>query len=90
LLGYNGIGKLSTISILTSLNTVISRNYSIYYSIFLSEELDFACESMGICLEYSLLFEELNIFEYLQFFKLIKGFKLFIEEIVSIAWDTGL
>jgi len=89
LLGHNGAGKSSTISVLTGLYAPTSGDCSVYGS-SISEELDFARESMGICPQHDVLFQELTVLEHLQFFKAIKGFDPSMEEMVNIARDVGL
>ncbi|KAI5701732.1 hypothetical protein M8J76_005693 [Diaphorina citri] len=73
LLGHNGAGKSTTMSMLTGLiiptsGTAYIDGHDIWY------EMGKVRESLGLCPQYDLLFEELTVEDHLQFFAKLKGF----------------
>ncbi|KAL7011780.1 hypothetical protein ACKWTF_014450 [Chironomus riparius] len=74
LLGHNGAGKTTAMSMLTGLyqptsGTAIINGYDI------RTDLDKVRNSLGICPQYNVLFEELTVEEHLKFFCKLKGIK---------------
>lgn len=74
LLGHNGAGKTTTISILTgmippSFGTAAINGFDI------SKDMDKARESIGLCPQYNIIFDELTVYEHIYFFGKLKGLK---------------
>jgi len=72
LLGHNGAGKSSTISVLTGLFPPTSGDCYIYGK-SITNQLAEARASMGICPQHNVLFDGLTVLEHLRFFERIKG-----------------
>eukprot|EP00551_Chaetoceros_affinis_P007272 CAMPEP_0203672206 /NCGR_PEP_ID=MMETSP0090-20130426/7774_1 /ASSEMBLY_ACC=CAM_ASM_001088 /TAXON_ID=426623 /ORGANISM="Chaetoceros affinis, Strain CCMP159" /LENGTH=2044 /DNA_ID=CAMNT_0050537473 /DNA_START=44 /DNA_END=6178 /DNA_ORIENTATION=- len=72
LLGHNGAGKSSTISVLTGLYPPTSGDCTIYGKSILNDMQE-CRQSMGICPQQNVLFNNLTVLEHLQFFERIKG-----------------
>jgi len=89
LLGHNGAGKTSTISVLTGLYPPTSGD-CIIYGYPISTKLSQARQSMGICPQQNVLFQELTVAEHLHFFEQIKGLQPTEESIKCSATDVGL
>lgn len=71
LLGHNGAGKSTTMSILTGLIRPTSGTATINgYDIW--SDMDRIRDDLGLCPQYNLLFRELTIKEHLQFFGTLK------------------
>jgi ABC-type branched-subunit amino acid transport system ATPase component len=87
LLGHNGAGKSSTISVLTGLYPPTSGNCTIYGKSIL-HDLDKCRQSMGVCPQQNVLFNNLTVVEHLQFFERIKGVSSF--EVEDRAKEVGL
>jgi len=72
LLGHNGAGKTTTMSVLTGLYSPTSGSAMINgHSI--SSSLDKVRESLGLCPQHNMLFEDLTVREHLVFFGMLKG-----------------
>ncbi|XP_058835899.1 phospholipid-transporting ATPase ABCA3-like [Topomyia yanbarensis] len=72
LLGHNGAGKTTTMSMLTGLisptsGTAIINGYDII------TEIDSVRNSLGICPQHNVLFDELTVSEHIEFFARLKG-----------------
>lgn len=74
LLGHNGAGKTSTISVLTGLFPPTSGDCYIYGHSIVNATNE-ARQSMGICPQHNVLFDGLTVTEHLAFFQKIKGLK---------------
>lgn len=74
LLGHNGAGKTSTISVLTGLFPPTSGDCYIYGHSIVNATNE-ARQSMGICPQHNVLFDGLTVTEHLAFFQRIKGIK---------------
>ena len=72
LLGHNGAGKTSTISLLTGLYTATEGTAEVFGS-DLNEDLFTIRRSMGICPQHDVLFELLTPEEHLDIFFDFKG-----------------
>ncbi|KAJ0177200.1 hypothetical protein K1T71_007209 [Dendrolimus kikuchii] len=73
LLGHNGAGKSTTISMLTG-NLDLS-NGSVHVAGYdISSQLKSARSHIGLCPQHNVLFNELTVKEHLQFFATLKGF----------------
>jgi ABC-type lipoprotein export system ATPase subunit len=89
LLGHNGAGKTSLISLLTGLFPATSGD-CIIYNRRISNELDKVRESIGICPQHDIHFPELTVAEHLRLFEKIKGAKASSESVRKRANDVGL
>ena len=74
LLGVNGAGKTTTISMITGLfpptsGTAIVNGYDIRYDI---ESLR---NTLGLCPQHNVLFDELTVAEHIRFFSKLKGLR---------------
>lgn len=74
LLGHNGAGKSTAIKMLTGMipptsGTAIINGYDI------QKELEKARESIGICPQHDILFDELTVGEHIAFYSRLKGLK---------------
>lgn len=72
LLGHNGAGKTTTMSVLTgmlrpSTGTAIINGYDIRKS------MDKARESLGLCPQHNILFDDMTVGEHLEFYCRLKG-----------------
>ena len=90
LLGHNGAGKTTFISILTGLYEA-TKGKAIYggENILDSNNMDIFRRKLGICPQYDILFEDLTIREHLEIFSILKGVKSskVEEEVNSILLD---
>jgi ABC-type Na+ transport system ATPase subunit NatA len=91
LLGHNGAGKSTTISLLTGLYAATAGDVSIYGH-SLSDELDAIRKTTGICPQMDVLFPSLTVKEHLHFFGAIKGLKrgVLSDAVDEIMADIGL
>jgi len=89
LLGHNGAGKSSTISVLTGLYPPTSGDATIYGN-SVARNIDGARMSMGICPQHNVLFDRLTVSEHLSFFQKIKGIKSSRSDIQEKAEEVGL
>lgn len=71
-LGHNGAGKTTTISILTGLFPPTS-GYATIYGHDIRTEMDLIRQSMGMCPQHNVLFDELTVEEHLWFYARLKG-----------------
>lgn len=72
LLGHNGAGKTTTMSMLTGIltptsGTAIVGNHNI------RTDMDKVRDSLGLCPQHNIIFEELTVREHLYFFSKLKG-----------------
>jgi len=89
LLGHNGAGKSSTISMLTGLSPPTSGDCLLYgNSIVRSPAL--ARQSMGICPQQNIIFEDLTVYEHIKLFQRIKGISSSKDTILQSVIDVGL
>ncbi|TPX33896.1 hypothetical protein SmJEL517_g03315 [Synchytrium microbalum] len=72
LLGQNGAGKTSLISILTGLRDATSGRASIA-GFDISTQMKYCFRSMGICPQHDILWEDLSCKEHLMFYARLKG-----------------
>ncbi len=72
LLGHNGAGKSSTISVLTGLYPP-TKGDCIIYNKSIIHDLALVRLSMGVCPQQNVLFHNLTVLEHLRFFERIKG-----------------
>jgi len=72
LLGHNGAGKSTTISILTGLYPPTSGDCIIYGKSVVHDMAE-CRQSMGICPQQNVLFNNLTVLEHIRFFERIKG-----------------
>lgn len=89
LLGHNGAGKTSTVSLLTGLFPPTSGDVSIYGSSVV-DELAKARQSIGICPQQNVLFDRLTVMEHMHFFSKVKGVSLTQSELEQKALELGL
>ncbi|KAG8190583.1 hypothetical protein JTE90_014059 [Oedothorax gibbosus] len=71
-LGHNGAGKTTTMSILTGLFPP-SSGYATIYGHDIRREMDFIRQSMGMCPQHNVLFEDLTVEEHLWFYASLKA-----------------
>lgn len=74
LLGHNGAGKTTTMSMLTGMfpptsGTAIVNGYDIRY------DIQNIRNSLGLCPQHNILFDELTVAEHIKFFSKLKGFQ---------------
>ena len=74
LLGHNGAGKTTIISMLTGMYEA-TKGKALYngINILQSDNMDVFREKLGICPQHDTLFEDLNIREHLEMFAIFKG-----------------
>jgi ABC-type multidrug transport system ATPase subunit len=72
LLGHNGAGKSTTINLLTGLLKPTSGDIQILGMDFKMNKEEIR-RSMGLCLQFNVLYENLTIEEHLTFYALLKG-----------------
>jgi len=91
LLGHNGAGKSTTISILTGL-IIPSAGECYVYGYKLSEQLASIRKITGICPQQNVLFPSLTVREHLKLFGSIKGVrgKELVEQIDELIAEVGL
>ena len=89
LLGHNGAGKSSTVSVMTGLFPPTSGDVFIYgHSIV--NDMKGARQSIGICPQHNILFNSLTVSEHLRFFMRIKGIKPDRTAVERHAEEIGL
>ncbi|ETO60198.1 hypothetical protein F444_21574 [Phytophthora nicotianae P1976] len=74
LLGHNGAGKSTLISMLTGM-TAPSSGDAKYRGLSLNEDMEEIRESLGICFQHDVLFEDLTVEEHLLVFGRVKGYR---------------
>ena len=89
LLGHNGAGKSSTISVLTGLFPPTSGDCIVYGNSVI-HNINEARQSMGICPQHNVLFERLTVLEHIAFFQRIKGIKPTSSGVRESAAEIGL
>jgi len=72
LLGHNGAGKTSTISMLTGLYPPTGGNINVF-DMDIKTNLDEIRQVMGICPQHDVLFDDLTVKEHLELFATFKG-----------------
>jgi ABC-type multidrug transport system ATPase subunit len=91
LLGHNGAGKTSAISVMTGLLPPTSGQCLIYGNPSISTKgLEKARESMGICPQHDVLFTDLTVAEHLTLFEKIKGNRPTSHSIQKQANNVGI
>ncbi|CAH0482415.1 unnamed protein product [Peronospora belbahrii] len=73
LLGHNGAGKTTLISMLTGM-IAPSGGDATFRGLSITKDMDKIRESLGLCFQHDVLFEELTVEEHLLFFGRIKGY----------------
>lgn len=93
LLGHNGAGKTSTISMLTGLLNPSQGDVQVY-GLNLLKEIPEVRKIMGVCPQYDVLFEHLTVQEHLEFYYEMKGAnpdkKARAEDINTLMKDLGV
>lgn len=74
LLGHNGAGKSTLISMLTGM-TAPSSGDAKYRGLSLNQDMEEIRESLGICFQHDVLFEDLTVEEHLLVFGRVKGYR---------------
>ncbi|KAG7379409.1 ATP-binding cassette sub- A member 12 [Phytophthora pseudosyringae] len=74
LLGHNGAGKSTLISMLTGM-TAPSSGEATYRGLSLNQDMEEIRESLGICFQHDVLFEDLTVEEHLLLFGRVKGYR---------------
>ncbi|KAJ8958665.1 hypothetical protein NQ318_016390 [Aromia moschata] len=72
LLGHNGAGKSTTMSMITGMIDVTSGNIKIN-GIDIKSNMDEIRKTLGLCPQDNLFFTDLTVAEHLQFFAMLKG-----------------
>ncbi|XP_045771590.1 ATP-binding cassette sub-family A member 2-like [Maniola jurtina] len=73
LLGHNGAGKSTTISMLTG-NVQVTRGSVWLAGYNVTTQTNYARAHLGLCPQHNVLFNELTVREHLEFFARLKGF----------------
>ncbi|CAH2236791.1 jg8550 [Pararge aegeria aegeria] len=73
LLGHNGAGKSTTISMITG-NVEVTRGNVWLAGYNVTTQTNFARAHLGLCPQHNVLFNELTVREHLEFFARLKGF----------------
>ncbi|CAJ1947143.1 unnamed protein product [Cylindrotheca closterium] len=89
LLGHNGAGKTTTVSVLTGLFPPTSGDCVLYNKSIVNSKQE-ARQSLGICPQHNILFDELTVYEHLAFFMRIKGLHPERNKILGHAEEIGL
>ncbi|KAL7097878.1 hypothetical protein ACP275_10G171500 [Erythranthe tilingii] len=91
LLGHNGAGKSTTISMLVGLIRPTSGDALVFGKNILTD-MDEIRQSLGVCPQYDILFPELTVKEHLEIFANIKGVKEDCLEnvVIEMAEEVGL
>ncbi|XP_078536724.1 glucosylceramide transporter ABCA12 [Lissotriton helveticus] len=93
LLGHNGAGKTTTISMLTGLFSATSGTINVYGE-DIHTHLDHIRKSMGVCMQYDVLFSHLTCKEHLLLYGAIKApqwdKRRLHDEVKRTLKDTGL
>jgi len=89
LLGHNGAGKSSTISVLTGLYPPTSGDCVVYGN-SVTHNLAEARHSLGICPQQSVLFDRLTVLEHIALFQRIKGMRPTRQDTIACAMETDL
>ncbi|KAL3659650.1 hypothetical protein V7S43_015325 [Phytophthora oleae] len=74
LLGHNGAGKTTLISMLTGMAAPSSGDAT-YQGLSLKRDMEEIRQSLGICFQHDVLFEDLTVEEHLMLFGRIKGYR---------------
>uniref|UniRef100_H3GYZ5 ABC transporter domain-containing protein n=1 Tax=Phytophthora ramorum TaxID=164328 RepID=H3GYZ5_PHYRM len=74
LLGHNGAGKTTLISMLTGMAAPSSGDAT-YRGLSLNQDMEEIRESLGICFQHDVLFEDLTVEEHLLLFGRVKGYR---------------
>ncbi|TDH71046.1 hypothetical protein CCR75_004636 [Bremia lactucae] len=83
LLGHNGAGKTTLISMLTGMIAPTGGDAT-FRGLSIRHDMDEIRQSLGLCFQHDVLFEELTVEEHLIFFGRIKGYKTReLEEVVT-------
>ncbi|KDO21257.1 hypothetical protein SPRG_13556 [Saprolegnia parasitica CBS 223.65] len=72
LLGHNGAGKTTAISMLTGMLRPTAGDATVH-GLALSKDLRTMQRSMGVCPQHNILYEDLTVSEHLRFYAAIKG-----------------
>ena len=71
LLGHNGAGKTTTMSMLTGMFSPSSGSAHISGH-NIATDMDLVRQSLGLCPQHNMLFEDLNVLEHLRFFGMVR------------------
>ena len=91
LLGHNGAGKSTTISMITGLFDSTSGTTKIF-GLDIQEDLEEVRQTMGICPQHDILFDGMTVQEHLEMYAVLKGVSedRISEEVEKIIHDIGL
>lgn len=89
LLGHNGAGKSTTMSVLTGLFPPTQGDCFIYDR-SIRRELGKLRQSMGICPQHNVIFEDMSVYEHIRLFETVKGVKPTPESILEKAKEVDL
>eukprot|EP00980_Cylindrotheca_fusiformis_P001021 scaffold276_cov132-Cylindrotheca_fusiformis.AAC.16 len=89
LLGHNGSGKTTTVSVMTGLFPPTSGD-CVLYGNSIVHNMHEARQSLGICPQHNILFADLTVYEHLSFFMRIKGLEPERTKILDHAAEIGL
>lgn len=89
LLGHNGSGKTTTVSVMTGLFPPTSGDCMLYGNSIVHNKHE-ARQSLGICPQHNILFGDLTVYEHLAFFMRIKGLHPDKSKILGHAAEIGL
>lgn len=74
MLGHNGAGKTSTISMLTGMLEFSSGNAEVFGK-DITNEMEDIRKIMGVCPQHDILFADMSVKEHLELFASFKGMK---------------
>ncbi|KAJ6794817.1 ABC transporter A family member 1 [Iris pallida] len=91
LLGHNGAGKSTTISMLVGLHSPTSGDALVFGKNIITE-MDKIRKTLGVCPQNDILFPELTVKEHMEIFAVLKGVEndLFDREVAEMIDEVGL